>query len=249
MSESKLAQVRAMLAKAERTDNEHEADAYKAKAMQLIVKYGIDEALLAAHDGLESSRVQTQELTVEAPFAQEKVNLYNAVGWHMGIRITYKKVWKSGLPYRENRSDRQVVKVTAYGRKGDLEAAEILYTSLLLQQASEFTRVGGHGYDEFGQDRAAYRRSWLEAYAGTINVRMRDEYAKQTASTPGAGLVLVDKEKQVTDALRQAEPDAKNEKPRKLSGKGWADGYHAALRADIGTGADELEDNEIKEIG
>lgn len=232
----KLDVVRGLLAKAESTTSEHEAEACRAKAMQLIAKYGIDEALLATEDP-RLRRVGDVTFEAHAPFAAEKVALWTAVSIPLGIRSVQRKEWRDGGYYRASRSDRQVVRIHAFGRSGDLERAQLLYTSLLLQQATEFARVQYYSVEENGQDKAAFRRSWLISYANRIYQRLEAVIASAVRENPGgagAALVLVERDEEVNDALAEAYPKTKRAPRRKLSGAGWASGYDAANRADLG---------------
>lgn len=238
-----LGRIRGLLVKAERTDNEHEAEAFRAKAYELIAKYGIDEAELAmSNPGLNI--VGDSRIEMHAPFAQDKVSLFMAIASSMGVKAVQRKEWREGKYYRASRSDRQVIFLHAFGTKGDLERAELLYTSLLLQQANELARHPAPSYLDM-QKKAAWRRSWLAGYSAKIAQRMREaereaEAAKptvtnaETGETKSTALVLATKAEQVYRAMAEEYPNLQAGKARKLTGGGYGQGVAAGARANLG---------------
>lgn len=239
----KLATVRSLLAKAERTDNDHEAESYRAKAYALITKYGIDEAELALSDP-DLQVVGDAQLEMHAPFAQEKVSLFMAIATPLGVRAVQRSQWREGVSYRASRSDRRVVMLHIFGTKGDLERAQLLYTSLLMQQASELARVKVPFYYN-PQEAAAFRRSWLVGYAVKIGDRMaqaereaREQKPTMTNAATGestsTALVLASKADLVDQAVASEYPRLKRGGNRKLSGGGFGAGMAAGARANLG---------------
>src|SRR5690242_15747741 len=115
-----LARVRALLAKAESTTFEEEADALTAKAQELITKYALDDLLASAasQDPTRRGDVTTRDLVLHAPYVSAKASLVDAVAGANRCRA----VFAPG----ENR-------VTVIGASGDLEAVDLLTTSLLTQ--------------------------------------------------------------------------------------------------------------------
>lgn len=242
----KLAVVRGLLAKAERTDNDHEAEAFRAKAYDLIAKYGVDEAELAMSDP-DLNIVGDAKIEMHAPFAQEKVSLFMAIAVPMGIRAVQRKEWRDGKFYRASQKDRQVIFLHVFGTKGDLERAQMLYTSLLLQQSSELARQELPLYVASGTmgEKAAYRRSWLIGYAGQIQVRLFEAERKAQAEKPtmtnaatgetkSTALVLASKGELVDSAVSREYPRLSYSKARKISGGGLGAGAAAGRRANLG---------------
>lgn len=242
----KLAVIRGLLAKAERTDNDHEAEAFRAKAYDLIAKYGIDEAELAMSDP-DLNIVGDAKIEMHAPFAQEKVSLFMAVAAPMGVRAVQRKEWRDGKFYRASQSDRQVVFLHVFGTRGDLERAQLLYTSLLLQQSSELARHELPDYVAYGTmgEKAAYRRSWLIGYANRIQDRLFEAERRAQADKPtmtnaatgetkSTALVLASKGELVDSAMAAEYPRLKQGKSRRLSGGGFGAGHAAGGRANLG---------------
>lgn len=232
-----LARARKLLAKGERTDNEHEAEAFTKKAMGLLAKYGIDEALLAEED---PDRRKVGQLTIEchAPFSLEKVSLLATVADASGCRTVYEETWRDGVYRRASQSDRQIKSVHLMGHEADIRRVELLYTSLLLQQATALKNVEIPWHTT---SPAAYRRSWLAGYAAAIRSRMAEatrDAVKDTEEATGRSteLVLADRRAEVDEAFKEAFPDAQLGRPRSLNGSGFTNGYAEGEKADIGSG-------------
>src|SRR3954452_22734726 len=112
-----LRKVRALLAKAEATDFEAEAETFMAKAQEIITRHRIDRALLA-DAAPDRAAPQDRWIDVVNPYASAKVRLLASVANANDCRT----VWVG------QRSSAQV-----FGFADDLEAVEALYTSLLVQ--------------------------------------------------------------------------------------------------------------------
>ncbi len=127
MSDLLLARVRKLLAKAEDPAcTSAEAEAFTAKATELIAKYGVDRALLAAQDPAIDP-VGDRIVPLDAPYALDKAGLLAAVAVPLGCRVV--------------RRTRDGVKVHLFGHDADLERVELLFTSLLVQAAHGLAAV------------------------------------------------------------------------------------------------------------
>ena len=71
--------------------------------------------------------------------------------------------------------------MTVVGFPADLNAVELLFTSLLVQANTAMLRAGGKK-DEFGRSRTrAFRQSFLVSYAIRIGERLEEATAHATA--------------------------------------------------------------------
>jgi hypothetical protein len=229
-----LERVRRLLAKAEGAANDAERDAYNAKAAELIARYGIEEALLAA-DRHEQQQPGDRVVDLHPPYARDKGSLLAAVATPLRVRV----VLRSSRGIREA-SPR--LSMHLFGMEADLERVDVLFTSLLVQAA--------HGLavarpDDPYESVAAYRRSWMIGFAAVIQRRLSEAGAAVTAeadATRGsngrdgvsASLVLADRSQLVDAAVSQAYPRLRTARGRSLSGSGSGDGAAAARRADLG---------------
>lgn len=226
MNESKLARVRALLAKAENTDFPAEAETYREKAYALIAEYGIDEALAFA-EGKTRDEIGKAEIWIENPYGRDKVALCASVYQPLGLRVVYFNSARDGKPG---------YKVVAVGYQSDLERAEILYTSLLVQAFRELN------YAPKGQVAArstSNRKTFLVGFSYVIRQRLIEaaacaaERVHEVSTGVSTALVLVDRKTAVAQAFTEAFPHTKKVS-RKLSGNGYAAGKEAGARADLG---------------
>jgi hypothetical protein len=209
-----LDRVRGLLAKAESTDFPAEAEAYSAKAQELISRHRIEEALTAG----ERAEVVpfARRVGVDHPYESEKASLLDAVARANQCRT----VWSPELGFS-----------TIFGLDADIDAVELLYTSLLVQAHRAMAR------DEPVKGKArvkAFRRSFLVAYAVRIGERLeqttRHEIEQHTDLLP----VLRDRDVQVREAMDKAFPRTVRSRGSRVDSlEGWESGRAAADEAKL----------------
>jgi hypothetical protein len=227
MTDSMLERVRKLLAKAEDPAcTPEEAAALNDKAAELIAKYGVDRALLAA-SAPESDPVGDRVVSVLAPYALDKTALLATVARALRCRTVRRKEFGPGGTFYD---------MHLFGFASDLERTELLYTSLLVQAAYGLATAFVPGWDSV----AAFRRSWLAGFTHAVGQRLREaeRRAATFASAASAGasvaLVLADRGRVVERRVAEAYPHLRSSPPRRLIGSGHAGGYAAGQRADLG---------------
>jgi hypothetical protein len=214
-----LSKVRKLLAKAEDPAcTPAEADACNAKAAQLIAKYGVDSALLAARDPTLDP-VGDRVVTVPAPYARDKAGLLAGVAGALRCRSVR---WRDGDGFAMH----------LFGFASDLERAELLFTSLLVQAAYGLAAATVPPWEH----PAAYRRSWLAGFSWAITERLREaeRQAATDAGGPSTALVLADRSDRVDQRLAEAYPRLRTAARRRLRGSGLDNGLRAGRSADLG---------------
>jgi hypothetical protein len=207
-----LDRVRALLAKAESTDFPAEAEAYSAKAQELIARHSIEEVMAGDAEVTPLAR----RVGVDHPYEGEKASLLDAVARANHCHT----VWSPELAF-----------VTIFGFDADIDGVELLYTSLLVQANRAMAR------DEPAKGKArikAFRRSFLVAYAARIGERLdratRHEIAQHHDLLP----VLRGRDLQVREAMTKAFPrTVKARGSRVDSLEGWQSGRAAADEANL----------------
>lgn len=224
---SKLEMIRALLAKAERTDNDNERDAYNAKASELIAKYGIEQALISAKRPLREMPT-TRTWRIVAPYVTDRRMLLAAIGHSLGLPNV-------GWRRYDAESGKYCFEMTLTGFESDLERVDVLYTSLLVQMAQGVT-AARVPWDE---DPRVFRKSWM--YGFTVIVGRRLQAAERSAAhdanndAPGTDLVLVDRAAQVKTAFEAANPKlGKYSRQKPNSQAGRMAGRDAGSRANLG---------------
>src|SRR5580693_1164691 len=172
-----LGRIRALLAKAESTEFPEEAEALSGRAQELMAKYSIDHALLAAESG-RKEEPGGRRIAVDNPYDGAKASLLQAVADANRCRVVWLK---------------QLGLVTVIGFPADLDAVELLFTSLLVQANTAMLRTGAKR-DAYGRSRTrAFRQSFLVAYAYRIGERLseaavhaeQEAVAEQAERAPG----------------------------------------------------------------
>jgi hypothetical protein len=208
-----LDRVRALLAKAESTDFPAEAEAFSAKAQELIARHRIEDALSSERADVTPF---ARRIGVDHPYESEKASLLDAVARANSCRT----VWSPELGFS-----------TLFGFDSDIDAVELLYTSLLVQANRAMAR------DEPAKGKArvkAFRRSFLVAYAVRIGERLeqttRHEIEQHTDLLP----VLRNRDVQVREAMDKAFPRTVRSRGSRVDSlEGWESGRAAADEAKL----------------
>ncbi|MEU0378920.1 DUF2786 domain-containing protein [Streptomyces cyaneofuscatus] len=227
-----LTRIRALLAKAEATGFPEEAEALTAKAQELMARHSIDEALIAAR----SHSAETPgacRIGVEPPYESAKAILLDAVASANRCQA----VWNGDLGFS-----------TVVGFEPDLEAVELLFTSLLVQGMAAMTRAEA-GQRASGRKRTkTFRQSFLMAYAQRLGSRLADTTERTTATAAGTGTntstgtgpadllpVLAARDVAVTETAERMFPRTTTTRVRGATDlDGWNHGTEAADRARVG---------------
>jgi hypothetical protein len=236
VDERMLSRVRALLAKAESTTFEAEADALTAAAQSLMARHSIDAALLAASDASRRTGPTGRRIGIDNPYEAQKVLLLDAVAQANRCRT----VWSRDLGFS-----------TLVGFEADLEAVETLFTSLLVQATAAMTREGSQR-DAYGRSRTrSFRASFLASFAHRIGERLQEvtrceteEAATRARPAGDAGAstdllpVLAARSDAVDDAVDEmfAGGLVTHSISRSTHAEGWYAGRSAADRARIGSG-------------
>ncbi|MFG3319747.1 DUF2786 domain-containing protein [Streptomyces sp. NPDC048171] len=219
-----LARIRALLAKAEATGYPEEAEALSAKAQELMARHSVDEALLSAH--APSPDVPGAcRIGVEAPYEQAKAVLLDAVADANHCRA----VWNEPLGFS-----------TVVGFEADLEAVELLHTSLLVQAEAAMTKAEAAQRAGGRKRTKTFRQSFLAAYAHRAGTRLRAAAEAVAAEAGSAGEVdllpvLASRDVAVTDRLERMFPETTTTRMRGAGdADGWTEGTRAADHAEVG---------------
>ncbi|MCT2591588.1 DUF2786 domain-containing protein [Streptomyces sp. N2-109] len=220
-----FARIRALLAKAEATPYPEEAEALSTKAQELMARHSVDEALLAARRPAADEPAVCR-IGVDAPYETAKAVLLDAVATANGCRA----VWNSSLGF-----------TTVVGFESDLDAVELLYTSLLVQAHSAMSRSEGEARKAGRKRTRTFRQSFLAAYAQHIGDRLRAVAHEVAAEQSSLLPVLAGREVAVTDRMEQMFPETVTTRVRGVTdAAGWHRGTEAADRAALRPGRAEV---------
>ncbi|MFE9771457.1 DUF2786 domain-containing protein [Streptomyces sp. NPDC005931] len=211
-----LGRIRALLAKAEATGFPEEAEALSAKAQELMARHSVDEALLAAR--VPSGRTPDAcRIGVEPPYEQTKAVLLDTIATANHCRA----VWNEPLGFS-----------TVVGFASDLEAVELLYTSLLVQATTAMTKAEAAQRAGGRRRTKTFRQSFLAAYAHRVGARLAATAEAQVSDDLLP--VLASREAAVTGRLDRMFPETTTTRLRGVSDEaGWVEGARAADDAQV----------------
>ncbi|MGH9054919.1 MAG: DUF2786 domain-containing protein, partial [Acidimicrobiales bacterium] len=224
-----LQRVRGLLAKAESTSFPDEAEALTAKAQELMARHSIDAAMVdgvSRREGPEAVRIW-----VDNPYAAAKSELVAVVAGSNRCRCVWHPDW--GF-------------MTVIGHRPDLEAVDVLFTSLLLQ-ATRSMLAKGHQEDRYGRSRTrSFRQSFLIAFARRIHERLAAAAAaaeRDARAVHGGRLlpVLASRADAIEEKVAELFPrTSRYNGPAVNNRDGWVAGRTAAELASLGPDRAEL---------
>ena len=164
--------IRGLLTKAESSDYAEEADAFMAKAQELMSRYCIDRTMVEADaEGDGVPQVDARRVWLEDPYLEAKALLLANVASANRCRAVVDPV----LGFS-----------TLLGLPEDLDATDLLFTSLLVQATRRITALGKDPASGRRSRRPSYRRSFFVAYAGRIGSRLREANEAATVAADNA---------------------------------------------------------------
>ncbi|MGW1516116.1 DUF2786 domain-containing protein [Streptomyces sp. NPDC002287] len=215
-----LGRIRALLAKAEATTYPEEAEALSAKAQELMARHTVDEALLAVRGGGPARVPGACRIGVEPPYEEAKAVLLDAVATANRCRA----VWNSAFEFS-----------TVVGFESDLEAVELLYTSLLVQGTAAMTRAEAAQRAGGRKRTKTFRQSFLLAYASRLGRRLAETAEHTAAETPDHLPALRARDVAVSSRADEMFPRTTTTRLRGATDHaGWEDGTAAADAAHMG---------------
>ena len=214
--------VRNLLAKAESTEFDAEAEAFTAKAQELITRHAIDTAVLAdAADAKE--RPVTIRVAIDDPYADVKSLLLQTIGSANRCRVVYHG---------------SVSLSTVVGFEADVMATELLHTSLLVQAQSGIAAAARNAPPGSRERKASFKSAFLLAFTQRIGQRLDEINAHVMGEAESEGRsvlpVLRSRAAEVDDEFAARFPEISSNSVRTGSDAlGWATGRSAADRAKL----------------
>jgi Protein of unknown function (DUF2786) len=221
-----LHRVRKLLAKAEADGvTPAEAQALTAKAAELMARYGIDRALLAAEQPA-TDRPADRIIEIPSPWARIQGHLLCGLAAAMRCQCVI-------LPSRGPGT-----KIHIFGFQSDLERTDVLYTSVLVQM---WQGLAAADVPAATRSPRAWRRSWLLGFTTAVipRVRAAEQQAASQATAPATAtgsrtaLVLADRQHVIARNLEHAYPLTRKARVT-YTGNGYQAGYSKGERADLG---------------
>lgn len=221
--EKMLEKIAALIAKAESTEHQEEAQVFFAKAQELLTKYALTEFDVKAHNGEEAKdSVITVAFLISEPNVGPKMNLLHSLSRVNNVKTVQggrgQRRSKTDVPidYRTNQpmryaaSDNRSINyktlwLTGFSR--DVEASIMLYTSMLTQISFAAARENIPRYVNKGTWMSHFIAGFKMTAMQRLHKAKRDSEAKTVAEAKANGvdmaLVLVSRKEQVNAAYEQ----------------------------------------------
>ncbi|WP_163510282.1 DUF2786 domain-containing protein [Fodinicola acaciae] len=221
VDEKILGRVRGLLAKAESTEFDEEAEALSAKAQQLMSRYALSRAMVEYERGAATATT-THRMWLENPYLTAKASLVGVVASANRCRT----VVTASLGFAE-----------IVGDPVDVEATVLLATSLLVQATRAMVTAGRH-VTRTGQSRTrSFRQSFLVAYAGRIGERLAaaaEQVTEEVVTGTELLPVLASRREAIDAAVAEHYPRLRPLDISVSNRDGWGAGRAAADAAHLG---------------
>lgn len=219
-----------LFAKAAGAGTADEAKIFTDKAMELMAKHGVDQAMLDARRreaGGKAEEIVTRLFTIRNPYSEAKAMMVAMVAMHMRCRAII----------HPDRTNKSTGSVTVIGFESDVDRAFALCQSLVVQ----LTHLVVKQRDPyFSTPTATWRRNWAAGFTNMVAKRV-SEFEVRAASaaaseTETGALVLVDRDKQVDDWYNKRFGHLRYAKKLSSGAAGYGDGREAGRNADMDFG-------------
>jgi hypothetical protein len=190
-----------LLNKAERTDNEHERDAFNAQAERMMLRLGIEKAELEAVGEVKPEEIVEVTREWHGNYSIVMVPFVNDVALGFG-NLTVLQSTRSAM----------LRKTYIIGHKSDVEAFLVLIDSLALQVMSGLRRWQKENIESrrglTDMEKYVQHRSFIAGFGQTVRTRLMKmrKVEEKTAST-GAALVLASKMDRIGAHLAEQYPN------------------------------------------
>ncbi len=230
VDENKIDLIRKLLAKAEGTSNEEERDAYNAKATNLMLQYGIEDAMLTAAN---AERAKTEQIISKTIVLQDVPKSYSYEYAALVIRIA-RALGMQGFMLVTDRKEPCIV-----GFESDIKRSLPLLKSLVWQCTDELQRYAirwvSKNHTMSGTDKYNAKRAFIVGFTSAVQKKMTPVVQEAMNKVPGAELVLVDRTKQI-EAFMNSTFNLNMNRGRNYGHSGYDAGHAAGMRADVGQG-------------
>lgn len=227
----RLDKIMKLLRKAESTTPE-EAELLTEKATELMVRYSIDEAMLAAARGEETPEEIVQAtIDIKGVYSMAHMSTAHRIALSMKLRCFYSKASASHIRFN------------IIGYESDISACKFLFASMQVQCAtalSAFDRANPFPGYYSAMEKFKRRRSFITGFADGLGTRLEraNKVARaDAAAAHGTGMELVLQSKEARVDQWYDEKYGKMMRGRSRGyhvGSGYNDGHRAGRIADTG---------------
>lgn len=222
-----------LLAKAERTDNDHERDAFTAQAERLMLKMGIERAELESAGEIKAEDIVEEKRLWTGNYAIVMVPFTTRVGRSFG-----------SLNFLQSKNHNGMQRWSyVIGHKSDVAEFLTLLDSLHLQVMAALKRWQRANVEErrylTDMEKYTQNRSFIEAFGSAVAWRLQEERKQEEAeASTGAALVLASKQDRVDLWVGEQYTNLRSSRTgaRTYDGAAAMAGHIAGQQASLGSG-------------
>lgn len=240
MSDQIIRKIRALLAKAEATEFEAEAESFFAKAAELMAENAIDEALIRSKgDGrrITVDDVEVRRVIVPNPYSVERISILTTISESLGGYAYYYKQRRDGYKTRNNIRNHDTM-AAIVGYPADLDIIVEIFESII-DQCERFRKAAVAAEERMRPnwglgDKKVYSKSFIRGFAYRIGKRMQEAYEEKMNEVKdhSVALVLVSKNEAIEEKVRSL-GISQTKSQRKQDVAGWYEGNAAGAKAQI----------------
>ena len=217
--------VRKLLDKAERTDSLYEAEAFAAKAADLVARHRISPEQLEQRIGDGDDLTIREMLVGRGAYVRGRLALLGNIAEAHDVRMVFQSTAEGSMAFLA-------------GRTVDLDVVEVMYASLHAQVAGQMSGVRR----ATGAATQRERRAFLFGFANRIGDLLAESAAMARAESErradggaSTSLAVLERRERVDSFADESWGRVRSaSRPARLSPDGYHEGVVAADRADVG---------------
>lgn len=216
--------IKALIAKAESSPYEAEADAFMAKAQQLIEQHAINQALL---HGADPSSIGHDRIPLTGSYSGER-----SLIWGVVARANRCEVLNHSQ-YRSNK----VTELSLVGRAHDRELVRIVASSLELQATRRMLDIDtARGRESAVVQRRSFLRGFAVEVADRFERARRQEHVTSPSAREAAQTLALASDAVDTYLGEHFDIAPSRRRSSRLDGAAFSHGRRAGASADVGAG-------------
>ena len=220
-----IRKIRGLLAKANATANQHEAEAFEAKAAELLAKHAIDAALLA-DTGDDGDTVVGITWEMSGAYLMVRQMLATALAKVYGVRVLRE-------PNRPGDRSRNTATWLIVGKRRQIDNLRIVFDMMAEQMVTRAVQ-GSANMTGPPAGVVSWRSSFCKGYVSVISRRLDERVRLREHDEPGIGLVLADADQLNSRYLNDQGIHTRTSKTTYSDARAFKSGGIAAAHADIG---------------
>ena len=220
-----LERIRKLLDKAARTDSVHEAEAFSAKAADLVARHRISPIQLERRGGRGRDLSIRELLVGRGAYVRGRLALLGNIADAHDVRMVYQATPEGSVAFLA-------------GQRDDLDVVEVMYASLHAQVAGQMAAMRR----ATGAATQRERRAFLFGFANRIGDLLAEsarsakvESERRGGATAATALAVRARRERVDGFADESWGKVRSAaRPARLSPDGYGQGVAAAERADVG---------------